>query len=119
MSRTKHLDLFCIVTDEEIEAERQSLYKAIGYAKGKALTPFAKEVILQLEFVSVFIIAVILLSSINIWTKPLNPQFTIHICDQACKDQPRECKLHQVIFLLISLALNVVSYFHKFQKKAH
>ena len=33
-----------IVTDEEMEAERQSLYKAIGYAKGKALEPFAKEV---------------------------------------------------------------------------
>ena len=27
-----------------MEAERQSLYKAIGYAEGKALKPFAKEV---------------------------------------------------------------------------
>ena len=28
-------------------------------------------------------------------------------------------KLHQVIFLAISLALNVISHFCKFQKKAH
>ena len=27
-----------------MEAERQSLYKAIGYAKGKAVESFAKEV---------------------------------------------------------------------------
>ena len=33
-----------VVTDEEMEAERQSLYKAIGYAEGKAVEPFAKEV---------------------------------------------------------------------------
>ena len=41
-----HSTVFSVVmaTDEEMEAERQSLYKAIGYAKGKALEPFAKEV---------------------------------------------------------------------------
>ena len=41
------------------------------------------------------------------------------ICDLACKNQPCEHKLHRAIFLLISSALNVVSYFHNFQKKAH
>ena len=39
----------------------------------------------------------------------------------ACKNQPYvyECKLHQVIFSLISLILKVVSRFCKFRKKAH
>jgi len=32
------------ITEKEMEAERESLYKAIGYAKGEALEPFAKEV---------------------------------------------------------------------------
>ena len=41
------------------------------------------------------------------------------ICDWACKNQPCECKLHQVIFLPISSALNVLSHFRKFQMKAH
>ena len=50
----------------------------------------------------------------NIW----NCQWK-HICNWACKNQPCECKLHRVILLLISLALNVVFHFHKFQKKAH
>ena len=41
------------------------------------------------------------------------------ICDRACKNQPCEHKLHRVIFSAISSALNVVSHFCKFQKKAH
>ena len=41
------------------------------------------------------------------------------ICDRACENQPCERKLYRVIFTLISLALNVVSHFRKFQKKAH
>ena len=41
------------------------------------------------------------------------------ICNRACKNQPSECKLHQVIFLAISLAPNVVSNFRQFPKKAH
>ena len=32
------------ITEKEMEAERESLYKAIGYAKGEALEPFTKEV---------------------------------------------------------------------------
>ena len=37
--------VYCVVVaDEEMEAERQSLYKAIGYAQGKAIEPFSKEV---------------------------------------------------------------------------
>ena len=35
------------------------------------------------------------------------------ICDRVCKNQPFERKLHQVIFLLISSALNVVFLFHR------
>ena len=42
-----------------------------------------------------------------------------HICDQDCENHPCECKLHQVIFLLISFKQNVVSQFLKLQKKAH
>ena len=34
-----------------MEAERESLYKAIGYAKGEALEPFSKEVFTMLLFV--------------------------------------------------------------------
>ena len=41
------------------------------------------------------------------------------ICDRACKNQPCELKLYQVIFLLISSVLNVVSNFCTMQKKAH
>ena len=41
------------------------------------------------------------------------------ICDWAYKNQPCERKLHEVIFLAICLALNVVSHLRKFQKKAH
>ena len=37
-------------------------------------------------------------------------------CDQACKNQPCECKLHRVIFSPIQ---NVVSHFRKLQMKAH
>ena len=42
-----------------------------------------------------------------------------HICDRACENQPCERKLHRVIFSAISSALNMVSHFRKFQKKAH
>ena len=43
----------------------------------------------------------------------------IAICDWACENQPCECKLYLVMLSPISLALNVVSPFCKFQKKAH
>ena len=43
----------------------------------------------------------------------------MHICDRAYEDQPCKRKLHQVIFSAISSALNVVSHFRKFKKKAH
>ena len=43
----------------------------------------------------------------------------VEICGRTCENQPCECKLCQVIFLLISSALNVVFYFCNFQKKAH
>ena len=47
-------------------------------------------------------------------------QFALYgICDRACKNQPFERKLHRVIFLRISLVLNVVSHFCKIHKKAH
>ena len=42
-----------------------------------------------------------------------------YICDRACENQPCERKLHRVIFLPISSALNVVSRFCKFQKLVH
>jgi len=41
------------ITEKEMEAERESLYKAIGYAKGEALEPFTKEVISGASFVHV------------------------------------------------------------------
>ncbi len=43
----------------------------------------------------------------------------IKLCEWACDNQPCECKLQRVIFLLISLPLNVVFHFCKFKKKAH
>ena len=43
----------------------------------------------------------------------------IHMCEWACENWPCECKLHQVIFLLISSVQNVVCHFHKLHKKAH
>ena len=45
--------------------------------------------------------------------------FYIVICDQACKNQSCECKLHQVLFALISSIQNALSHFCKLQKKAH
>ena len=36
-----------------------------------------------------------------------------------CKNQPFECKLHWVLFSLISSNQNAVSHFWKLQKKAH
>ena len=44
-----------------------------------------------------------------------------HKCERyrACENRPCECKLHQVIPSLISSIQNVVSHFHKLQKKAH
>ena len=41
------------------------------------------------------------------------------ICDRACENRPCECKLHRVIFLLISFVPNALSHFRKLQKKAH
>ena len=38
----------------------------------------------------------------------------LYIYDRACENQPCKRKLHRVIFSPISLALNVVSHFHKF-----
>ena len=38
------------------------------------------------------------------------------LCDRACKNRSCECKLHQVIFSLISFIQNVVSQFCKLQK---
>ena len=43
----------------------------------------------------------------------------LHICDWAYENWPCEHKLHQVIFSLITFIENVVSHFHKLQKKAH
>ena len=40
-------------------------------------------------------------------------------CDRAHKNIPCECKLHQVIFLLISFVPNRLSHFRNLQKKAH
>ena len=37
----------------------------------------------------------------------VNPNY---ICDWACKYQPCDHKLHEVIFLLMSLVLNVIPY---------
>ena len=45
-------------------------------------------------------------STLQTCSCPLSKIFGI--CDQACKNQPCECKLHQVIFLLIFFVLNVV-----------
>ena len=44
---------------------------------------------------------------------------SVNICDRACENRPCECKLHRVIFLLISFVSNALSHFHKLQKKAH
>ena len=46
-------------------------------------------------------------------------ELALWICDWACNNQPCECKLHQVIFLLISFVSNALSQFCKLQKKAH
>ena len=43
----------------------------------------------------------------------------LYICDWACENQPCERKLHRVIFLPISSALNVIFHFCEFQKIAH
>ena len=40
-------------------------------------------------------------------------------CDWACKNQPREHKLHWVLFLLISSVSSVVFCFCKLQKEVH
>ena len=44
LSQYSTISICVVAIEADIEAERQSLYKAIGYAKGKALEPFAKEV---------------------------------------------------------------------------
>ena len=40
------------------------------------------------------------------------------IGDRACKNQPCECKLHEVIISLISLVLNTISHFCKSQEES-
>ena len=40
-------------------------------------------------------------------------------CDRAYENRPCECKLHQVIFSLISFVLNALSHFRKLHKNAH
>ena len=57
----------------------------------------------------------LLLKSLNV----VSVSMSVYICDRACENQLCERKLHQVIFSAISSALNVVSHFSKFQKKAH
>ena len=51
--------------------------------------------------------------------KSMATVFVRYVCDQAYEDRPYECKLHQVISLLISLVVNAPSHFCKLQKKAH
>ena len=41
------------------------------------------------------------------------------ICDWAYKNRPCECKLAQVISLIISFVPNALSHFRKLQKKVH
>ena len=42
-----------------------------------------------------------------------------NICDRAYENRPCKCKLHRVIFSLISFVPNALSHFRKMQKKAH
>ena len=42
-----------------------------------------------------------------------------YICDWVYENRPCECKLHQVISLLISFVPNALSHFCKLQKKVH
>ena len=44
--------------------------------------------------------------------------FVRYVCDRAYEDRPYECKLYQVISLLISFVVNAPSHFCKLQKKA-
>ena len=46
-------------------------------------------------------------------TTPIQLSMTVAICDQACENQLCERKLYQIIFLLISSALNVVFHFRR------
>ena len=43
----------------------------------------------------------------------------LRISDRACKIQPLDCKLHRVLFSLLSFIQDAVSDFCKLQKKAH
>ena len=52
-------------------------------------------------------------------SKSMATVFVRYICDRAYDNRPYECKLHQVISLLISFVLNAPSHFHKIEKKAH
>ena len=45
--------------------------------------------------------------------KDLHTSITVTICDQACKNQPCEHKLHQVVFSLISSDLSAVFRFYE------
>ena len=44
--------------------------------------------------------------------------FVRYVRDRAYENRPYECKLHQVISLLISFVPNVLSHFRKLQKIA-
>ena len=52
-------------------------------------------------------------------SKSMATVFVRYVCDRAYENQPYECKLYQVISLLISFVPNVLSHFCKLQKKAH
>lgn len=76
-----------------MEAERQSLYKAIGYAQGKALQPFTKEVCNILALVP-------LLSSVNtVCTCMINNMIFLH--------QVPEVRMLKMIILIIVTACKI------------
>ena len=50
-------------------------------------------------------------------SKSMATVFVRYICDRAYDNGPYECKLHQVISLLISFVPNALSHFRKLQKK--
>ena len=77
---------------------------------------FGKQVIICVFFVFLFVCIIA-----SAYFKDINNCLCneLHKCDWVCENQPCEPNLHQVRFLLISSAMNVVSHSHQFQKKAH
>ena len=75
-----------------------------------------KQVILCVFFVFLFVCIIT-----SAYFKDINNCLynQLHKCDWAYENQPCEPKLHQVIFLLISSAMNVVSHSRQFLKKVH